>query len=144
MQLLTQLKDFKLVTTLVLVFKKIESENKTKYDNFYSSSKEEMIINGSGIDDTFQPIYTIIITNIRKSLWKGSGWIIDSVINNTISISNYNPLVGSSYIKLAKELDHPRKSWLIFKILIIINALNCVYSDTKSCRPYSKENHESW
>ena len=68
MQLLTQLKDFKLVTTLVLVFKKIESEDKTKYDNFYSSSKEEMIINGSGIDDTFQPIYTIIITNIRKSL----------------------------------------------------------------------------
>ena len=64
---MTQLKDFKLVTALVLVFKKIESEDKTKYDNFYSSSKEEMVINGSGIDDAFQPTYTTIITNIRKS-----------------------------------------------------------------------------
>ena len=31
-ELLTQLKGFKFVTTLVLVFKKIESEDKTKYD----------------------------------------------------------------------------------------------------------------
>ena len=97
------------MTTLVLVFKKIESEDKTKYDNFYSSSKAEIIINESDIDDVFKSIYTTIITNIQKSLGKGSGWIIDSVIDHTISISKYNPLAGSSYIKLPKELDHPRK-----------------------------------
>ena len=45
----------------------------------------------------------------KKSLGKGSGWIIDSVIDHNISISKYNPLAGSSYIKLSKELDHPRK-----------------------------------
>ena len=46
-ELLTQLKGFKFVTTLVLehLLKKIESEDKTKYDNFYSSSKAEIIIN---------------------------------------------------------------------------------------------------
>ena len=38
-KLLTQLKGFKFVATLVLAFKKIESKDKTKYDNFYSSSK---------------------------------------------------------------------------------------------------------
>ena len=38
-ELLTQLKGFKFVTTLLLVFKKIESEDKTKYDNVYSSFK---------------------------------------------------------------------------------------------------------
>ena len=59
--------------TLVLVFKKIESKNKTKYDTFYSSSKAEIIINESDIDDAFESIYTTIITN------KGSGWIIDSI-----------------------------------------------------------------
>ena len=57
----------------------------------------------------FQLVYPIIITNIQKSLEKGSDWIIDSVINHTISISKYNPLAGSNYIKLPKELDHPRK-----------------------------------
>ena len=86
------------MTTLVLEFKKIESKDKTKYDNCYSSSKAEIIINKSHI-----------ITNIPKSLGKGSGWIIDSVINHTISIWKYNPLAGSKYIKLPKELDNPRK-----------------------------------
>ena len=38
-ELLAQLKGFKFVIALALVFKKIESEDKTKYDNFYSSSK---------------------------------------------------------------------------------------------------------
>ena len=106
---MTQLKGFKFVTTLVLVFKKIESENKAKYDNFYSSSTAEIIINESDIGNVFKSVYTTIITNMQKCLGKGSGWIIDSVIDHTISISKYNPLAGSSCIKLLKELDHPRK-----------------------------------
>ena len=105
---MTQLEGFKFVKTLVLVFKKIESEDKTKYDNIYSNPKSEIIINESDID-VFQSIYTTIITNIHKYLGKGSGWITDLVIDHTISISMYNPLVGSSYIKLQKELDNPRK-----------------------------------
>ena len=93
---MSELREFKLVATLVLVFKKIENEDKTKYDNFYSSSKAEIIINESDIDDMFQSIYTTIILNIQNSLGKGSSWIIDSVIDHTISISKYNPLAGSS------------------------------------------------
>ena len=57
----------------------------------------------------FKSVDTTVIPNIQKSLGKGSGWIIDSVIDHTITISNYNPLAGSSYIKLPKELNHPRK-----------------------------------
>ena len=60
--LLTQLKGFKLVTTLV--FKKIESDDKTIYDNFYLQSKVETIINEGDIDDVFESIYTTIISNI--------------------------------------------------------------------------------
>ena len=74
----------------------------------------------------FQSIYTTIITNIQKSLGKGSGWIIDSVIDHTISISKYNPLAGNSYIKLPKELDHPRKG--------LINIQNI---DEKECFKWS-------
>ena len=91
------------------MFKKIEYEDKIKYDNFYSSSKAEIIINESDIDNVFQSIHTTIITNIWKSLEKGSGQFIDSVIDPTISISKYNPLGGSSYMKLLQELDHPKK-----------------------------------
>ena len=77
---MTQLKGFQFVTTLVLVFKKIESEDKTKYDNFYSSSKDEIIINESDIDDVFQSIYTIM-TNMQTSSGKGqAGLLIQSLI----------------------------------------------------------------
>ena len=61
------------MTTLTLVFKKKESKDKTKYDNIYSSSKTEMIVNESDIKNVFKSIYTTIITNIQKSLGKWSG-----------------------------------------------------------------------
>ena len=54
------------MTTLILMFKKIESKGKTKYDNFYSNSKAEIIINENYTDDVFQLIYTAIITNMQN------------------------------------------------------------------------------
>ena len=68
--------------TLVLVFKKIEIEDKTKYDTFYTHSKAETIINEDDIDDVFTQLYQIS----KKYLVKDSGWIIDSVIDHNISI----------------------------------------------------------
>ena len=50
-----------------------------------------------------------MISNIQKSLGKCSGWITDSVIKHNIDISKYNPLAGSYYIKLPKELNNSRK-----------------------------------
>ena len=72
-ELLNELKGFKFVITLVLVFKEIESEDKTKLHNFCSSLKAELIINKSDTDSVFQSIYTIFIRNIKKSLGKVSG-----------------------------------------------------------------------
>ena len=42
------------MTTLALVFKKIESEDKIKFDKFHLCSKAEIIIYGSDIDDVVQ------------------------------------------------------------------------------------------
>ena len=39
--------------TLVLVLRKEESEDKTKYETHYSSSKAEIIVNESDIDIVF-------------------------------------------------------------------------------------------
>ena len=103
------------MATLFSVFKKIITEDKTKYDSFYSSSKAEIIINENDIDNVFKSIYTIvfkliysiIIENIQKSSGNSSGWIIDSVIHHTLSVSKYNPFAASRYIKIPKELHHP-------------------------------------
>ena len=59
------------MTTLVLQFEKIKSNDKTKYDAFYSNSKAETIINESDIDDVFESICTTIKSNMQKSLGKG-------------------------------------------------------------------------
>ena len=52
--------------------------------------------------------YILQLYKTRKSFLQ-KGWIVDSIIDHNINISKYNPLAGSSYIKLPRELDHPRK-----------------------------------
>ena len=62
----------------------------------------ETIINESDIDNVFELFCSTIISNIQKSFGKGSGWVIDSVVDHTIDILNYEYLSCSSYIKLIK------------------------------------------
>ena len=64
--LLTKLKGFKFVMTLVIELKKTESDDATKYTTFSSNSKAEMIINESNIDDIFESIYNTIISILEK------------------------------------------------------------------------------
>ena len=75
-KLFSKLRDFRFVATLVLVFKIIESTDKTKYESFYSSSKAGITINESDIENVFKPIYTTMIANIQKSLGKVQAWLL--------------------------------------------------------------------
>ena len=61
----------------------------------------------------------------QKCWGKGSGWIIDSVIGHNDNIL-HNSSAGST---LPKELTIQKKVWFIFKILVIMNAVNRVFSD---------------
>ena len=105
--------------SIALQPKKIESDDKTRHSSFYSNSKVETITNASGIDYVFESINTIIY-NIQIFLGHDLGWIIDLVIGYKINMSKYNPLAGSNYINLPKELDHRRKG-LIEKLRFHIN-----------------------
>ena len=97
--LLSELRRFKYVTALVLEFKKMQSEEKTMHNTFYSNSKAKAIINGSDIGYLFKSIYITITSNIQKSIGKSSSF----------NISKHNPLAGSGSIKLPKELNHLKK-----------------------------------
>ena len=96
------------MTTLILEFKKIQSNDKTLYRTFYSNSKADTIVNEGDINDVFESIYSTIILNIQKCLRQDFGWITDSVMDHNINISKNTPLASEIYIKLPKELDHPR------------------------------------
>ena len=54
--LLTEFRGFKFVTTLVVKFKKIESDDTINHSWFSSNSKAKRIINESDIDDVFESI----------------------------------------------------------------------------------------
>ena len=58
------------MTTLVLLFKKTENKDKIKFHNCFLSTKAEIIINESDIDDVFESINSTIVSNIQKSLAK--------------------------------------------------------------------------
>ena len=65
----------------MLVYKRVETEDKTKYSTFYSHSKAETIIIESDINDVFKSIYTTVISNIQNSLGKvQAGLLIQSQI----------------------------------------------------------------
>ena len=102
---LPEFRGFKFETTLVLVFKKNKNDNETKYTIFYSNLKVQTVFNESDIDDIFESFYTTITSNIQKYLGKDPRRNIDGVIEHIINISKCNPLAGSSYIKLPKELS---------------------------------------
>ena len=51
----------------------------------------------SKAEAVFESIYIMIISNIQKSLGKGSSWIIDSAIDCIINISKYNPIAGYTF-----------------------------------------------
>ena len=93
------------------------------------SQKWKRLLVKENNDNLFESIHNTITSSIQKSLGKNSCRIIDSVANHTIIISKYNSLAGSIYIKLPKELDHPKKVSLIFKILMKMNALNGIWLD---------------
>ena len=62
-KILTELKGFKFVTTLVLKFKKIENNDKTKHDTFYSNQKQLLM---KLKFDVFKSVYTTIVSKHVK------------------------------------------------------------------------------
>ena len=101
--LLVQTKGFKFVETLQVKFVK-HSNDKKILKNGYFNSTTDLIINETDIKLAIQASQQQILNKIAQWISEGSGWTIQSIENHYINIVNYNPLKGSSYIKLPQEL----------------------------------------
>ena len=98
--LLIQTKGFKFVETLQVKFVK-HSNDKKILKNGYFNSTTDLIINETDIKLSLQ-----LLNKIVQWISEGSGWTIQSIENHYINIVNYNPLKGSSHIKLPQELKN--------------------------------------
>ena len=63
------------------------------------------------LENYFQEILYLIDVCINN----GSGWIVESIESQYISISTYRPLSGSSYMDLPIQLRTPRKGLINIK-----------------------------
>ena len=97
------------MTTLILEFKKIDNDNNTRFNTFYSNLKADTIIGESDIDDVFESIYTTIISNIQTFLGKSTGWIIDSVIDHNINISKAQRFSWYPLYQITKRIRPSKK-----------------------------------
>ena len=94
---------------MVFKLEKTINKDETKYRTFYSTSKTETVIHGSGIDNVFKSIDDTIMTKTQKYQSKGSSWIIYLVMEQNINISKCKYLSSSRCVKLLKELNHSRE-----------------------------------
>ena len=103
--ILVQTKGFKFVETLQVKFVKYSNDKKISKNGYFNSTTD-LIINETDIKLSLQASQQQILNKIAQWISEGSGWTIQSIENHYINIVNYNPLKGSSYIKLPQELKN--------------------------------------
>ena len=94
----------KIVETVKVTFGKTTSKDETIIKTAYFKCETFTITNNNRINKKLQLSKQQIMNKIAQWISEGSGWSTESVDNHNINIVKYNPLRGSSYIKLPKEL----------------------------------------
>ena len=112
--LIRSMKGLKFVETLKVTFKKTVND-KTVYKTAYFNSKPQIIINNTEIPESLQLSKQQILNFTAKWISEGSGWTIESADNHYLNIVQYQPMKGSSYIKLPQELRNGKKGLINMK-----------------------------
>ena len=116
-RILKSMKGLKFVETLRVTFKKPTNDAKDVivYKTTYFNSKPQTIINNVRIPEALQLSKDQILNIIAQWISEGSGWTIESVDNHHLNIAQYQPMKGSSYIKLPEELRNSNKGLINMK-----------------------------
>ena len=111
---LTSMKGLKFAETLKVTFKKL-SNKEIVYKTAYFNSKPQTIINNTEIPKSLQLSEQQILNLVAVWISEGSGWTVESVDNHYLNIVQYQPMKGSSYIKLPQELINSSKGLINMK-----------------------------
>ena len=113
-KVLNDMKGFKFNEVLKITFEKQKGDElieKTAYFN----GKVQTIINDKEIVISVLKLQNQIINKIQQWVSEGSGWTVQSVDGHFINVVKYQPLKGSSYIPLPKELQNSAKGIINIK-----------------------------
>ena len=111
--LLNEIKGFKYQITVDVLLKKYKLNGETEFRPVYFNSVTKTVTNHIlfKLEKSFEEILYMIDVWINN----GSGWIIELIESQYISISTYRPLSGNSYIDLPVELRSPEKGLINIK-----------------------------
>ena len=91
---LNETKGFKYQITLKVMLKKYKPNREIEYKPVYFNSTTKTVANHKySLENAFQEIFQWIDNQINE----GSGWIVELIESQYISISTYRPLSGGSY-----------------------------------------------
>ena len=94
------------------MLKKYKPDRKIEFRPVYFNSATKTVINHKfSLENYFQKILCLIDNWINEA----SGWIVESIESQYISISTYSQLSGSFYMKLPTELKSPKKALINIK-----------------------------
>ena len=103
---------FKYVLTAKISLKKHINNNEPKDPTVYFNSVVKRVINRRYyLNDSFEEILNLLDIWINES----SAWTIDQIDGLYINTSNYEPLLGGSYIPLPKVLNNSMKGLINLK-----------------------------
>ena len=111
-QILQQKGPFKAYLTLRVELKKSflgDGGEAYEFTQPYFNSTTTTILNRLEIRDFYDKAVEDILNRIARWISKGSGWVIERILNFYLNIVSYVPLKGRSYFPLPKELRNSLK-----------------------------------
>ena len=109
---------FKAYLTLRVELKKRflqDGEEAYEFTQPYFNSTTTTILNEFDIRDFYDQAVEEILNRIARWISKGSGWVIERILNFFLNIVSYVPLKGRSYLPLQEELRNSRKGLIKIK-----------------------------
>ena len=105
------------LTLRVELKKRILQDGEEAYEfiQLYFNSTTRTILNELEIRDFYDQAVEEILNRIAKWISKGSGWVIERILNLYFNVVSYVPLKGRSYFPLPEELRNSRKGLINIK-----------------------------
>ena len=113
--ILISMKGLKFVETLRVTFEKETGHEERVIKTAYFNSQPQTMTNDTQIELALSLSKQEILKNISKWLSDGSAWTIRSVDHHYLNVVKYEPMKGSSYIKLPHELRNSSQSLINIK-----------------------------
>ena len=111
-EFLREKKAFKYVLSTKIMLKKRTSDNEHSFSTGYFNSLVKAAINGRyHLNESFEEILNLLDTWINES----SAWTIYQIDRLYINTSNYEPLLGGSYISLPEKLKNSMEGLINLK-----------------------------